>query len=82
MPRCDLCFKEKSPLQQPLPKMPCHVCKGCFYEIDRIIGFLMHYGVTLLTQGELPFKPPKPPRKPKPKSEGTEEGKSGRIPKS
>ena len=62
MPRCDFCFKEKSPLQNALPKMPGNVCKGCFYEIDRVVGFLMHYGVSLITQGQLAIKPPKPPK--------------------
>lgn len=73
--RCDLCFKEKSPLQSPFPQCQAKVCKGCFYEIDRIIGFLLHYGVRVaLEQAELPFNPPKPPKKspkvPKSKSEG------------
>jgi len=59
MPRCDLCFKEKSPLQKVLPKMQAEVCKGCFYDIDRIIGFLAHYGGSILVQGEMALEAPK-----------------------
>lgn len=38
-PRCEMCFKAKqtSPAQ---PGMTVLVCRGCFYEIDRVIGFL------------------------------------------
>jgi len=72
MPRCDLCFKEKSPLQPVLPKCEARVCKGCYYDIDRIIGFLEHYKVKVMSyQPEL--SPPKPPKTSKPtksKSEG------------
>ena len=53
MPRCDLCFKEKSPLQPVLPKVPGLVCKGCFYEVDRVIGFLLHYGCEVTFQPRL-----------------------------
>lgn len=75
MARCDFCFKEKPGLQQPLPKFPAVVCKGCFYEIDRVIGFLAHYGSTIGIQAVLPENPPSPPRIPKrPKS------KSGLVP--
>ena len=64
MARCDMCFKEKPSLAQPLPKSPSVVCKGCFYEIDRVIGFLMHYGAAILVQGELaPLNPPKRKKK-------------------
>jgi len=55
MPRCDLCFKDKSPLQPPFPKCPAKVCKACFYEIDRILGFFEHYGFTLIGQAALPL---------------------------
>jgi len=76
MPRCNLCFKEKPGLQSPLPKFPAVVCKGCFYEIDRIVGFLSHYGCAVGVQGSLPESPPSPPRGSKrPKS------KSGEVPK-
>jgi len=63
MPRCNLCFKERPNLQQPMPKFPAQVCKGCFYEIDRVVGFIMHYGGSILLQGELALKPPKSPKK-------------------
>lgn len=37
--RCQMCFKVKvlTPAQQGLA---IQVCKGCFYEIDRVVGFL------------------------------------------
>ena len=63
MARCDMCFKEKTPLQAPIRGIPTVVCKGCFYEIDRVVGFLQHYGFTVSGQAALPIKPPKPPRK-------------------
>lgn len=78
--RCDMCFKEKSPLQAPIRGIPTLVCKGCFYEIDRVVGFLQHYGFTVSGQAALPLKPPKPPKKPKkpPTDEKTDKiGKSG-----
>jgi len=56
MPRCDMCFKEKASLQPPIPKFPAKVCKGCFYEIDRVVGFLEHYGVGLTIQMEMMVK--------------------------
>jgi len=74
MARCDMCFKEKPSLQPPLPKFPAAVCKGCYYEIDRVVGFLIHYGLALMSQAELPFKPPKPPKRRKSKSEGLIKG--------
>lgn len=56
MPRCDMCFKEKSGLQQPVQRFPATVCKGCYYEIDRVIGFLAHYGFVYTGQTALPLK--------------------------
>ncbi|MBA7709587.1 hypothetical protein ES703_118508 [subsurface metagenome] len=67
--RCNMCFKDKPNLQPPLPKFPVGVCKGCFYEIDRVVGFLLHYGFPVVAQGTLPETPPTPPKTPKsPKS--------------
>ncbi|MBA7712347.1 hypothetical protein ES703_121321 [subsurface metagenome] len=51
--RCDLCFKEKGQLQAIHPKCEARVCKGCWYDCDRIIGFLEHYGIGILIQGAL-----------------------------
>jgi hypothetical protein len=59
MPRCDFCFKDKSLLQPIFPKCPAKVCKACFYEIDRVIGFAEHYGLNLLSQGYLPEAKPR-----------------------
>ena len=41
--RCFMCFKSKSiiALTRGLPPT---VCKGCWYEIDRTIGFLAFHG--------------------------------------
>lgn len=46
MARCDYCFREKGALQSPIPGSlnNAQVCKGCSYEIDKVIGFLAHYG--------------------------------------
>jgi len=63
MPRCNLCFKEKTSLQPPIRKFPAEVCKGCFYEIDRVIGFLEHYG--FMVEGQTAFPQPKKRTKPK-----------------
>jgi len=64
MALCDFCFRDKTPLQPVYPRTPVNVCKACAYQIDRVIGFLRHSGITLVTQGELPDtkKPPKPPK--------------------
>jgi len=61
---CDFCFRDKSPLQPVFPRTQVNVCKACAYQIDRVIGFLRHSGITLTTQGQLPLrvKPPKPPK--------------------
>ena len=74
--RCNMCFKDKGSLQPPLPKFPAAVCKGCYYEIDRVTGFLMHYGwaisqgltiegVQISAETAVPGNetPPKPPPK-------------------
>lgn len=64
MARCDMCFKEKPGLQPPMPKFPSKVCKGCFYEIDRVVGFLQHYGFVLQgTLGGDTLEDTKPPKK-------------------
>lgn len=67
MARCDLCFKEKIQLQPPIQKFPAKVCKGCFYDIDKIVGFLEHYGFEVHGQMALPLK-----RKSRPSKQETE----------
>lgn len=37
--RCEMCFKAKS-VSPAQPGMTVLVCRGCFYEIDRVLGFL------------------------------------------
>lgn len=81
MPRCNLCFKEKSPLQKVLPKCDALVCKGCFYELDRIIGFLEHYGVNIASYqaGLFTPKPPKHPKPSKSKSKPIQKPLNGKV---
>ncbi len=64
MALCDFCFRDKSPLQPVYPRVAVHVCKACAYQIDRVIGFLRHSGVSLVTQAEFQERgePPKPPK--------------------
>lgn len=40
MNRCGMCFKAKDALVPPVQGSSPVVCKGCFYEIDRVIGYL------------------------------------------
>jgi len=42
MARCGKCFKTKSPkdIVPPVDGMMPTVCKGCFYEIDVVLGYL------------------------------------------
>jgi len=49
---CDFCFRDKSPLQPIYPRIAVNVCKACSYQIDRVIGFLRHSGLTLVAQSE------------------------------
>ncbi|MBA7699382.1 hypothetical protein ES703_108077 [subsurface metagenome] len=64
MALCDFCFRDKSPLQPIYPRVAVNVCKACAYQIDRVIGFLRHSGITLVAQTEFTTaeKPPKPPK--------------------
>jgi len=68
MALCDFCFRDKTPLQPVFPRTQVSVCKACAYQIDRVIGFLRHSGITLVTQSEFSeaVKPPKPPKVVKP----------------
>jgi len=85
MALCDFCFRDKTPLQSVYPRTSVNVCKACAYQIDRVIGFLRHSGITLVTQGEFTqtAKPPKPPKVPGPlrsKISPTKEGRSPTAP--
>lgn len=63
MPLCDFCFRDKSPLLPVYPRATVNVCKACSYQIDRVIGFLRHSGITLVIQSDLSQTiPPKPPK--------------------
>lgn len=70
MARCEFCFKEKGSLQAPIRNFPAQVCKGCFYEIDRVVGFLAHYGFAVGGQISLPEKKSRKKSLPKPPPEG------------
>lgn len=37
--RCQMCFKDK-PVTPVLPGSLAQVCRGCFVEVDRVLGFL------------------------------------------
>jgi len=37
--RCQMCFKVKL-LVPAMEGLAVQVCKGCFYEIDRVVGFI------------------------------------------
>ena len=78
MALCDFCFRDKSPLQPVHPRTAVRVCKACSYQIDRVIGFLRHSGITLVQQSEweAPPTPPvaKKPSKSKVEALGDEKG--------
>jgi len=61
---CDFCFRDKSPLQPVYPRVAVNVCKACSYQIDRVIGFLRHSGLTLVAQTEFTAEKeaPRPPK--------------------
>ena len=50
MAQCDFCFRPKSPLQSPHPGLSCKVCKACIFQIERVVGFLNHYGAAVVVQ--------------------------------
>jgi len=60
---CDYCFRDKNPLQPIHPGATVRVCKACAYQIDRVIGFLRHSGLTIVRQSELTPQPPTKVRK-------------------
>jgi len=50
MARCPMCFQEK-PLGPPaVPGLP-EQCKGCFYKIDQLLGYLAFQGVVTCQDG-------------------------------
>jgi len=79
MARCGMCFKDKE-LVRPTPRSANVVCKGCFFEIDRVVGYMESLGMGFqytLSELEEPTggKPPKPPKssrkgRPKPSVNG------------
>lgn len=48
MARCGLCFQDKPRLEVVLPRSAA-ICRACFHEVDRVLGWLQHegYGVQL-----------------------------------
>lgn len=66
--RCSMCFKDKGGLMPPTQGMDgAPVCKGCFYEIDRVAGFLAYHGwglMKLLPTPTVAVNPPTPQKQP------------------
>ncbi|MBA7701093.1 hypothetical protein ES703_109824 [subsurface metagenome] len=54
--RCPLCFQVKPLIPAPVKGLP-DMCKGCFYKLDQMIGYLNFYGCNI----QLPLFPPKKP---------------------
>ena len=61
MAQCDFCFRDKHPLQPADPHISAQVCKGCAYEIAKVIGFIRHSGGTITSQRELGIDDTPPP---------------------
>ena len=49
MARCPMCFQEKPLIPGAVSSMP-EQCKGCFFKIDQILGYLAFYGVTTVPE--------------------------------
>ncbi|MBA7707081.1 hypothetical protein ES703_115946 [subsurface metagenome] len=64
MAYCNFCFGDKSLVLPPVKGIQAQVCKGCYYKIDQVVGFLRHYGATITVQSPLPddANPPNPPK--------------------
>lgn len=45
MARCPMCFQEKPLVPVAVKELP-DQCKGCFFKIDQILGYLAFHGVT------------------------------------
>lgn len=66
--RCSMCFKAKE-LVPALKGGEDEVCKGCFYEIDRVLGYLEHIAMPYQSRmdqhingsAEIPPKAPQGP---------------------
>ncbi len=66
---CKMCFKSKDtlvPIDVDGEQLDAKICKGCFYEIDKIRGWFELRGVTLTrsldSQNEVSSTPPNPPK--------------------
>ncbi len=63
--RCQMCFKDK--LVQPvLQGSQAVVCKGCWFEVDRVLGFLdlvanVQQGIQSALPMDVPTETPQPP---------------------
>ena len=77
MAQCDFCFRDKSPLSPPLPKIRVQVCKACDYQIQRVVGFLRHSGADFIVRvdpGDVSESAPgNPPTPLKSKKKGAKE---------
>lgn len=64
MAQCGFCFRNKTPLQPPIPGISVVVCKACLYQIDRVLGFLQYHGAKTIVESGAPtfYTPPNPPK--------------------
>lgn len=82
MSRCGMCFKDKE-LTRVSPKTQNIVCKGCWYEIDRVVGYMesidyaFQYRLQAAETVEPGAKPPKPPKKPRQRAQQSPSTQNG-----
>lgn len=90
MARCGMCFKDKD-LTRVSPKTGNIVCKGCWYEIDRVVGYMESIDYSFqykLSEVQDPHltdpngaKPPKPPSKRASRAKATPSTPNGSNPR-
>ncbi|MBA7589698.1 hypothetical protein ES708_31787 [subsurface metagenome] len=62
MARCSMCFQEKPLVPPAVPGLP-EQCKGCFYKIDQLLGYLAFHGVETMIAVALDDDPESPKNK-------------------
>ena len=40
MARCTMCFQDKTGVSPPYPGISIGVCRGCYLQLDRVLGWL------------------------------------------